>query len=74
MHIGSLDSIFSCDAIYDCSLRFIYDFVINDGPDPRDRKTLCDKIIKENVAIVKVEMPTKSLTRYMNISLSVLTS
>ena len=63
MHIGSLDHIFGCDGIYDCNIRFIYDHVINDGPHPEDLKSLCDKIIKENVAIVKVDMATKSLTR-----------
>ena len=43
--------------------RFIYDFVVNKGPDPRLVDLFCDKFLVENLATVKVEMATKSITR-----------
>ena len=41
----------------------VYESIVNGGPDPDDRPAICDKIIKENIALVKVEMAAKSLTR-----------
>ena len=43
--------------------RLLYESIVNGGPDPADRAAICDKIIKENIALVKVEMAAKSLTR-----------
>jgi hypothetical protein len=52
-------------------IRFIYENIVNGGLDPdifsnqpnNNLEHFCDQFIKENVALVKVEMATKSLTR-----------
>jgi hypothetical protein len=52
-------------------IRFTYENIVNGGPDPdiytnpcnNNIETFCNQFIKENVAIVKVEMATKFLTR-----------
>ena len=52
-------------------IRFIYENIVNGGPDPdifsnplnNNLEHFCNKFIAENVALVKVEMATKSLTR-----------
>ena len=43
--------------------RLVYESIVSGGPDPKDRAAICDKIINENIALVKVEMAAKSLTR-----------
>ena len=44
-------------------IKFLYDHIILNEPDPNDIPTFCNKFLKENVALVKVEMATKSMTR-----------
>ena len=44
-------------------IRFVYEHVVNGGPDPNDLDNFCDKFVTENVALVKVEMAAKTLTR-----------
>ncbi len=44
-------------------IRFVYESVVNGGPDPDDLDDFCDKFVTENVALVKVEMAAKTLTR-----------
>jgi hypothetical protein len=45
-------------------IRLIYNHVVKGEANPWNRKSICDKILKENVSIIKVEMASKSLTRY----------
>jgi hypothetical protein len=43
----------------------VYDHVVKSDPSPDDKVgELCAKLLRENFAVVKVEMATKSLTRY----------
>ncbi len=44
-------------------IRFVYEHVVNGGPDPDDLDDFCDKFVTENIALVKVEMAAKTLTR-----------
>jgi hypothetical protein len=44
-------------------IRFVYEHVVNGGPNPDDLDDFCDKFVTENVALVKVEMAAKTLTR-----------
>ena len=44
-------------------LGFLHYFIVNGGPDPSKYGSFCNSLLGENVAIVKVEMATKSLTR-----------
>ena len=44
-------------------LKFTYEHIVNGGPDPSDFANFCSKFVADNVATVKVEMTTKSLTR-----------
>jgi hypothetical protein len=44
-------------------IRFVYEHVVNGSPDPDDLDIFCDKFVTESVALVKVEMAAKTLTR-----------
>ena len=44
-------------------MRFYYDHVINGASNPDDLDEFCHKFIHENVAVVKIEMATKFITR-----------
>ena len=44
-------------------IRFLYDHIVKGEADPKDIASICDKIIKENIALVKIEMAAKALTR-----------
>jgi hypothetical protein len=53
-------------------IKFFYDHVVNGGIDPDDTDKFCSKILSENVAVVKVEMATKSVTRAVKDQVSIL--
>ena len=44
-------------------MKFIYNHVMDGGPDPEVPREFCSKMIRENFAVVKVEMASKSVTR-----------
>jgi hypothetical protein len=44
-------------------MRFKYESIVNNALDPGSVEKFCKKFLMENVALVKVEMATKSLTR-----------
>ena len=44
-------------------IRFIYENAINGWPIPDLTDDFCNKFLRENIALVKVEMATKSITR-----------
>ena len=44
-------------------MKFIYSHVMDGDPDPEVLRDFCFKMIRENFAVVKVEMATKSITR-----------
>ena len=44
-------------------IRFLYDHIVKGEADPKDIASICDKIIKENIALVKIEMAAKAVTR-----------
>ncbi len=44
-------------------IRFVYEQIMNGWPDPNNLDGFCSKFVIENVALVKVEMVAKSLTR-----------
>ena len=45
-------------------MRVLYDHIMNDGFDVnRKYDEFCNKFLTENVALVKIEMVTKSITR-----------
>jgi hypothetical protein len=44
--------------------RFLYNYIVKKNePNPDHWDTFCDTLLTQNVALVKVEMATKSLTR-----------
>ena len=44
--------------------RFLYNYIVKKNePNPNRCDTFCDTLLTQNVALVKVEMATKSLTR-----------
>jgi hypothetical protein len=44
-------------------IRFVYEHIVNNGPDPNDLDKFCQKFVTENVALIEVEMATKTLIR-----------
>ena len=45
-------------------MRFVYEKILNDGLDiNKNFDEICNKLLNENVALVKIEMVTKSITR-----------
>ena len=44
-------------------LRFVYNHIVDSGPDPSNTEAFCNKLLRESASVVKVEMATKSLTR-----------
>jgi hypothetical protein len=49
--------------IHQYQIRFVYDYIVRNESDPKNLVSFCNKFLTENVALVKVEMATKSLTR-----------
>ena len=50
-------------------IKFIYDNIMKGAPDPEifdEAQTFCNKFLSSNVAMVKIEMATKYLTRLVN--------
>ncbi len=43
--------------------RFVYDYIVKGHPNPEQPKDFCNKFMMENLALVKVEMASKSLLR-----------
>jgi hypothetical protein len=43
-------------------IRFVYEHIVNEGPDPNDLDEFCRKFVTEDVALVEVEMATESIT------------
>ena len=44
-------------------IRLTYESIVNNGSNPSNLEDFCDDFIKKNIATVKVEMATKSITR-----------
>ena len=50
-------------------IKFVYDNIMNGTPDPEihdEAQTFCNNFLSANVAMVKIEMATKYLTRLVN--------
>jgi hypothetical protein len=61
--IGSKEIINYCYTILEHSLlSFIYQFIVNDGPNPFESDKFCNEFKKKNVSIIVVEMATESIT------------
>ena len=43
--------------------KFSYEHVVNGGPNPLTLDVFCNEILTKNIALVKVEMATKHLTK-----------
>jgi hypothetical protein len=44
-------------------IRFLYEYYVNEGPNPDDFEEFCRKFVSENLALVKVEMASEAITR-----------
>jgi hypothetical protein len=44
-------------------MRFVYDNIMKGSPNPDNLDEFCNKFVHQNVAIVKIEMATKFITR-----------
>ena len=61
--IGSQEILDYCYRILDQSLlSFIYQFIVNDGPNPFEFDKFCNDFKKKNVSIIVVEMATDAIT------------
>jgi hypothetical protein len=49
--------------IHQYQIRFVYDYIVKNESNPKNLVAFCNNFLMENVALVKVEMATKSLTR-----------